>query len=48
MKVPSRTTKLTSTTYTAVLEAETTSFVLENLAATAPIGNSTNDGSFYV
>ncbi len=48
MKVPSRTTKLTSTTYTAVLEAETTSFVLENLAATAPIGNSANDGSFYV
>lgn len=48
MKVPSRTTKLTSTTYTAVLEAETTSFVLENLGAAAPIGNSTNNGSYYV
>ena len=48
MKVPSRTTKLTSTTYTAVLEAETTSFVIENLGSAAPIGNSTNDGSFYV
>lgn len=48
MKVPSRTTKLTSTTYTAVLEAETTSFVLENLGPAAPIGNSTNDGSYYV
>lgn len=48
MKVPSRTTKLTSTTYTAVLEAETTSFVIENLGSAAPIGNSTNDGSYYV
>jgi hypothetical protein len=48
MKVPSRTTKLTSTTYTAVLEAETTSFVLENLGPAAPIGNSTNNGSYYV
>lgn len=48
MKVPSRTTKLTSTTYTAVLEAETTSFVLENLGPAAPIGNSSNNGSYYV
>lgn len=48
MKVPSRTTKLTSTTYTAVLEAETTSFVLENLGSAAPIGNSSNDGTYYV
>lgn len=48
MKVPSRTTKLTSTTYTAVLEAETTSFVLENLGSAAPIGTSVNDGSYYV
>ena len=48
MKVPSRTTKLTSTTYTAVLEAETTSFVLENLGPAAPIGNSSTNGSYYV
>lgn len=48
MKVPSKTTKLTSTTYTAVLEAETTSFVIENLAPTAPDGTGSNDGTFYV
>jgi len=48
MKVPSRTTKLTSTTYTAVLEAETTSFVLENLGGGAPIGDSSNTGDYYV
>jgi hypothetical protein len=48
MKVPSKTTKLTSTTYTAVLEAETTSFVLENLGSAAPDGTGSNDGTFYV
>jgi hypothetical protein len=48
MKVPSKTTKLTSTTYTAVLEAETTSFVLENLGSGAPDGTGSNDGSYYV
>lgn len=48
MKVPSRTTKLTSTTYTAVLEAETTSFVLENLGSAAPDGTGSNDGTYYV
>ena len=48
MKVPSRTTKLTSTTYTSVLEAETTSFVLENIGSAAPIGTGSNDGTFYV
>lgn len=48
MKVPTRQTKLTSTTYTAVVETETTSFVLENLAATAPDGTGSNDGTYYV
>lgn len=48
MKVPTRTTKLTSTTYTAIVEAETTSFVLENLSATAPDGSGSNDGTYYV
>lgn len=48
MKVPSRSTKLTSTTYTAILEAETTSFVLENLGSAAPDGTGSNDGSYYV
>lgn len=48
MRVPSKTTKLTSTTYTAVLEAETTSFVLENLGSAAPDGTGSNDGSYYV
>lgn len=37
MKVPTRSTKLNSVTYTAVVETETTSFVLENFNATAPV-----------
>lgn len=48
MKVPSRQTKLVSNTYTAILEAETTSFVIENLGATAPDGSGSNDGTYYV
>lgn len=44
MKVPTREQRLTSTTFTTVLEAETTSFVIENLAVTKPDGT-TDPGS---
>lgn len=37
MKVPTRSTKLNSVTYTAVVETETTSFVLENFNSSAPV-----------
>jgi hypothetical protein len=37
MKVPTRSTKLNSITYTAVVETETTSFVLENFNSSAPV-----------
>jgi len=37
MKVPTRSTKLNSVTYTAIVETETTSFVLENFEAAAPV-----------